>query len=717
MMENHNWSQIKGSSSAPYINKTLLPMGGHAEQYYNPPGIHPSLPNYLWLEAGTNFGVLNDNDPSAEHQSTKNHLVTLLTKAGYTWKAYEENISGTTCPLTNSGNYAVRHEPFTYFDDITNNLNPKSQNCIQHLRPFTQLATDLKNNTITNYNFITPNVIDDMHNGTIQQGDTWLKNNLPTILNSQAYKTSGVIIITWDEGEGGDGPIGMIVLSPLAKKNYSNSIHYGHSSTLKTIEEIFGVTPLLGGAAKATDLSAFFTVNINHSGGTNKPSPSQVMPSNYCLGGTCGSSPSPSLAAGRGGGSGNNQSSPPGKVHPSASPSQNPCITNQSVTAGSVSSFDKDNKNHTHKNGLLSQFILLLLQFIINLLNQLTGGNIPPITTTPGADPCPSASPSNAPSAGVSSQPKVSKTSPSPASNNLPKLTNSTICNGAPTQGKYKHIIWIVFENTQSSTALSKMPYLSKIANQCGLATNFWAETHPSLPNYIAMTSGSTQGITTDSGSMLGVNNIYNQVKQKGLQWRQYAFGMPSNCYTKNNPPAPNAIFTAHHVAAIYYSDIVADCKSWVVPVGSSTKVSDPTDVTNSPLATALDTNTLPAFAILTPTDDGGNSTVGGEVDPNLGNQFLQRWIPRIAKSNAYKTGTVAIFITWDEPQDFKVIPPKQPIAFVVIAPSVKPGTKSGTKFTHYSMLKTTEELLGITTYLGHAGDPTTSDLRSAFNL
>src|SRR6266704_935791 len=87
MEENHNWSDIKGSASAPYINNTLLPMGAHAEQYFNPPGIHPSEPNYIWLEAGNNLGVTDDNNPSSNHQSTTNHLVTLLTKAGLSWKA------------------------------------------------------------------------------------------------------------------------------------------------------------------------------------------------------------------------------------------------------------------------------------------------------------------------------------------------------------------------------------------------------------------------------------------------------------------------------------------------------------------------------------------------------------------------------------------------------------------------------------------------------
>ena len=81
------------------------------------------------------------------------------------------------------------------------------------------------------------------------------------ITNSAAYQRGGAIFITWDEGQGGDGPIGMIVLSPNAKGGgYQNTIHYTHSSTLKTIEEIFHVTPLLGDAATSTtnDLSDLF---------------------------------------------------------------------------------------------------------------------------------------------------------------------------------------------------------------------------------------------------------------------------------------------------------------------------------------------------------------------------------------------------------------------------------------------------------------------------
>ena len=265
LMENHDWSSIKGSASAPYINHTLLPIASHAEQYYNPPDLHPSLPNYLWLEAGTNFGILDDDYPAQNHQSTTSHLVDLLEAAGLSWRAYQEDISGTDCPLTNFHLYDVNHNPFVYFDDVTQTNNSKAPRCIQHVRPYSELETDLINDTVARYNFISPHLCNDMHdacaplNDPVQQGDTWLSTEVPKILTSPAYANNGVLFILWDEGGTGDGPIGMIVLSPKAKGGgYQNAIHYTHSSTLRTLEEIFGVTPMLGDAANATDLSDLF---------------------------------------------------------------------------------------------------------------------------------------------------------------------------------------------------------------------------------------------------------------------------------------------------------------------------------------------------------------------------------------------------------------------------------------------------------------------------
>ncbi|MGI8821077.1 MAG: alkaline phosphatase family protein [Chthoniobacterales bacterium] len=260
LMENHNWSTIRGSASAPYINNTLLPIASSCDQYYNPPGIHPSEPNYLWLEAGTNFGILNDNPPSSNHQSTTNHFVTRLRNAGISWKTYQEDMPVGTCPTTNTPPYYVKHNPFAFFDDVV------SSGCTAVMRPLTELPADLANGTVAQYNFITPNICNDMHDSCaptsnpIRQGDNWLAANLPAILSSSAYQNNGLILITWDEGTGSsDGPIGMIALSPLAKGGgYRSTLHYTHSSTLRTFQKIFGVTPFLGAASTALDLSDLF---------------------------------------------------------------------------------------------------------------------------------------------------------------------------------------------------------------------------------------------------------------------------------------------------------------------------------------------------------------------------------------------------------------------------------------------------------------------------
>jgi hypothetical protein len=268
VMENANWTALKGSTSAPYINNTLLPMASYCEQYYTPPGLPGSLPNYLWLEAGTNFGILDSSDPSAHTFSSTNHLVTLLANAGISWKAYQENISGTNCPTASTGLYAAYHNPFVYFDDVISGTG----DCITHIRPFAEFSSDLTNNAVARYNFITPNLCDDMHNSSgcatadrIRNGDDWLAGALPQILASPAYQNNGAIFITWDEGTGSglQGPIGMIVVSPLAKGGgYASTNRYSHATTLRTIQEIFGVRPFLGGAATAADLSDLFSSDV-----------------------------------------------------------------------------------------------------------------------------------------------------------------------------------------------------------------------------------------------------------------------------------------------------------------------------------------------------------------------------------------------------------------------------------------------------------------------
>ncbi len=262
VMENHNWDQIAGSRSAPYINGTLLPMGAHAEAYMNL--LHPSEPNYLWIEAGTAFGIRNDRDPAANHQATTAHLTYLLDEAGISWTSYQEDISGDQCPLVSFGRYAAKHNPMVYFDDVTNGNDSQSANCIAHVRPYSELAGDLAGGTVARYNFISPNTCHDMHDllfcdslDRIKNGDSWLAEALPPIFASDAYQQGGIVFIVWDESNG-NAPIGLIALSPDAKAGYANSIPYSHSSLLRSLQEIFDVQPFLGDAANATDLSDLF---------------------------------------------------------------------------------------------------------------------------------------------------------------------------------------------------------------------------------------------------------------------------------------------------------------------------------------------------------------------------------------------------------------------------------------------------------------------------
>jgi len=327
-MENHNWSQpasqtspgqILNNPAAPYINSLVTPGNPNAAQtsyasnYRNAgTGIHPSEPNYIWAEAGSNLGVSNDNDPFAAsggtNQSTTQSLSNLLQNSGQSWRSYQEDTdvnlannqplqkSQYTVPLgsfsgtftnginqyngSNQYNYAAKHNPEVFFSS-TNGGNDKtaSNPLAQNYARLQQLATDLANNTVAQYNWITPNQYNDMHSALtggftyhgvhytgdqadIAQGDNFLSILVPQIMASQAYQNNGAILIWWDETEGGDDAsrtLGEIVISPLAKGNaYTNNILYTHSSDLRTMQEIYGVGPCVQDSCNATDLSDLF---------------------------------------------------------------------------------------------------------------------------------------------------------------------------------------------------------------------------------------------------------------------------------------------------------------------------------------------------------------------------------------------------------------------------------------------------------------------------
>ena len=288
-MENHNWvqpankftgniQQIFQNPNAPYINSlvngtaSISGQVAYASNYHNVlatptgnnPSIHPSEPNYIWAEAGTNFGVLNDNDPfrvpGGTNQNTPLHLSNFLTLAGKTWKSYQEDIdlarnannqltnvvlpksqwtspivsaAGTFASGTNVYNgsaqfdYAAKHNPEAFFTDTNGGNNTTPSNPLaQQYAPLQQLLNDLQANTAAQYDWITPNQFNDMHttltggyiplgggatltgdDARIRQGDDFLKQVVPIIMASTAYQNNGAIILWWDESEA-DGVAG-----------------------------------------------------------------------------------------------------------------------------------------------------------------------------------------------------------------------------------------------------------------------------------------------------------------------------------------------------------------------------------------------------------------------------------------------------------------------------------------------------------------------------
>ncbi|HLH72439.1 MAG TPA: alkaline phosphatase family protein [Chloroflexota bacterium] len=252
MMENKEYDDIIGSSSAPYLNQ-LARTYGLATHYYAVQ--HPSLPNYLSLISGSNQGI-NDDCPTCTVDAP--NLVDQLEAAQKTWKAYLEDLpspcfNGPAAPtgiLFLTDGYVRRHNPFMYFADIQHN----PARC-QRTVPLSDFSEDLKANRLPNFVWISPNLNHDMHNGSIKEGDRWLAAFVPTILQSEAWKEQGALFIVWDEGTTNQGCCGVpggghvpaLVIASDGKAGYRSPIEYTHYSLLKTIEAAWHL-PYLGHA-------------------------------------------------------------------------------------------------------------------------------------------------------------------------------------------------------------------------------------------------------------------------------------------------------------------------------------------------------------------------------------------------------------------------------------------------------------------------------------
>lgn len=263
VLENHDYKEIVGSPNAPYTNSLIASYG--LATNYKDSGMHPSLPNYLYMITGAKqYPGIFDVLPNLFGVFPKDadNLGRQLEVAGVNWRSYQESM-GEACGLDNNGDYAPKHNPFVYFKS----LQLDSTLCASRDVDYSHFAADLAAGTYQ-YMWITPNLLSDGHDPTsdpvqgLKQSDAWLGKEVPKILASDAYKKNGVLFITWDEAEGRNGnskdQVPMIVISPKLKSpGMKVGVALSHASYLATIEDIYGLSRL-GAAQNATSLLEFF---------------------------------------------------------------------------------------------------------------------------------------------------------------------------------------------------------------------------------------------------------------------------------------------------------------------------------------------------------------------------------------------------------------------------------------------------------------------------
>lgn len=213
---------------------------------------HPSLPNYIALISGDTQGITSDcsqcfvNAPS---------LPDLIEASGRTWKTYQEDMPQ-PCYPTDTDKYALRHDPFVYFDPI----RLDAARCTRSVVPLTDLSLDIAAGTLPNFIFITPNICNSAHDCTLDVTDAWLGNILGQLVPALDRQSPNyLIVLTWDEGQGNHsccglptnagGRIPVVLLSPLVKNSYQDNTPYTHYSLLKTISKAWNL-PYLGHAAE-----------------------------------------------------------------------------------------------------------------------------------------------------------------------------------------------------------------------------------------------------------------------------------------------------------------------------------------------------------------------------------------------------------------------------------------------------------------------------------
>lgn len=224
-----------------------------------------------------------------------------------------------------------------------------------------------------------------------------------------------------------------------------------------------------------------------------------------------------------------------------------------------------------------------------------------------------------------------------------------------------RHVFVIVMENQGYDQAMAQ-PYTASLAQRFAVATNYHAVSHPSLPNYLALTSGSTYGITDDAYHRLPAGGIGAQLTERGIPWRAYMEGMTNGCMES---PSPYAV---KHNPFAYYG---GGCPDNVVPL------------------TALDADlagATPDFVWITPDlCHDGHDCSSREAD-----DFLASLVPKIIGSPAWRQNGL-LLITWDE-DDGKS---GNRVPTLAVAPNLT-QRQTARPHDHYSLLATIEDRLGV---------------------
>jgi hypothetical protein len=267
----------------------------------------------------------------------------------------------------------------------------------------------------------------------------------------------------------------------------------------------------------------------------------------------------------------------------------------------------------------------------------------------------------------------------------------------APSKGS--HVFVMVMENKERGNVIGSplSPYLNSLAHRYASTQNFYGVTHPSLPNYLAMTAGTTFGVHSDcTGCQQSGRSIADQLEAAGVSWRAYMGGMPGPCFTG----ATSGQYAKKHNPFMYYRSVVANrsrCALRVVP--------------ESRLDGDLRAGRLPKYSFLAP----GLCDDTHDCPADVGDHYLSKRVPAILKALGPRGFLV---LTWDEGTSDTGccggLAAGGRIATIVAGPDVRRGASLGTPYTHYSTLRTIEDALRMPR-LRLAGDRRVKPLSAAF--